>query len=36
VVLDIPRIKLPEELRELMSMLNVFNFNIELANPECR
>ena len=35
VVLSVPRIKIPAELRALMTALNVFNFNLELANPEC-
>eukprot|EP01046_Picozoa_sp_COSAG06_P010126 COSAG06_NODE_547_length_14431_cov_5.614746_3_plen_479_part_00 len=34
-VLSIPRIKIPDELRLLMTKLNMFNFNLELANPEC-
>ena len=27
IVLQVPRIKLPPELRELMTALNIFNFN---------
>lgn len=28
IVLQVPRIKLPPELRELMTALNMFNFNL--------
>ena len=28
IVLQVPRIKLPPELRELMTALNIFNFNL--------